>query len=616
MRNKQKHKHSQHQTACNGHFSPKGNRCAKKYTQRPWAQWLFPAAGLASLLWFLLRVIPKPTRATYPCQRVAFPLASGFIAWLIAAACSVKAFHKAKRHFHRRRYVLAAMCVVLSLAAAFLAISAAGQKPALAVDPTPNAPIGLARGVNPGRVVWAHDPNATDWVGPDYEQRWWEAISQTVVDDMLSQMIRLLAEKPTDGQAWEEIFRHFNNTKGKGDIGYQSGEKIMIKLNLVGLHFGWHNVDPNGDQIVGIDDWGGIVSLDRINTSPQVTLALLRQLVYDVGVDPCNITVGDTLTRFPNQYWDPIQAEFPGVKCLDYYGLPGRIVPERSTTDFIYWSPKSKSETVPTCFAQADYVINLTCLKGHRNAGVTICGKNHFGSLFRTPRDFWDTWDDSYLNLHNYLVTSQFGMGYYRPQVDLLGCQHFDGNAVLFLVDALFCADTEISEPVKWDMSPFGSDWPSSLFASQDPVAVDSVGFDFLWTEFDGTNDSGVPHIDGAEDYLHEAAEANAPASGTFYDPDGDGIGLASLGVHEHWNNAAEKLYSRNLGIGDGVELLSTPLKLSNDAYGMAALASNWLRQDCGSSNGYCDGADLDFTSTVDLGDFALFAQTWLEDTY
>jgi hypothetical protein len=36
-------------------------------------------AGLASLVWFLVRVIPKPSRAFYPCQRAAAPLASGFV---------------------------------------------------------------------------------------------------------------------------------------------------------------------------------------------------------------------------------------------------------------------------------------------------------------------------------------------------------------------------------------------------------------------------------------------------------------------------------------------------------------------------------------------------------
>ena len=35
--------------------------------------------GLVSFVWFLLRVLPKPSRATYPCQRLSFPLAPGFI---------------------------------------------------------------------------------------------------------------------------------------------------------------------------------------------------------------------------------------------------------------------------------------------------------------------------------------------------------------------------------------------------------------------------------------------------------------------------------------------------------------------------------------------------------
>ena len=49
---------------------------------------------------------------------------------------------------------------------------------------------------------------------------------------------------------------------------------------------------------------------------------------------------------------------------------------------------------------------------------------------------------------------------------------------------------------------------------------------------------------------------ADDPPSGAFYDPDGDGTRLESLGVHEHWNNAQEKQYSRNLGTGEGIELV------------------------------------------------------------
>jgi hypothetical protein len=103
--------------------------------------------------------------------------------------------------------------------------------------------------------------------------------------------------------------------------------------------------------------------------------------------------------------------------------------------------------------------------------------------------------------------------------------------------------------PTRWSMAPFNNDWPSSIFMSQDGVAIDSVALDFIngeWTLWDN-----------ADNYLHEAAQADNPPSGTFYDPENDGTGLQSLGVHEHWNNAQSKQYSRNLGTGNGIELVS-----------------------------------------------------------
>jgi hypothetical protein len=85
---------------------------------------------------------------------------------------------------------------------------------------------------------------------------------------------------------------------------------------------------------------------------------------------------------------------------------------------------------------------------------------------------------------------------------------------------------------------------------SQDFVAMESVLLDFLrysnWGVPDGT----------ADNYLHEAAQADDPPSETVYDPENDGISLQSLGVHEHWNNSTDKQYSRNLGTGDGIELI------------------------------------------------------------
>ncbi len=43
----------------------------------------FILTGIASTVWFLIRVIPKPSRATYPCMRAAAPIMSGFVIYIL-----------------------------------------------------------------------------------------------------------------------------------------------------------------------------------------------------------------------------------------------------------------------------------------------------------------------------------------------------------------------------------------------------------------------------------------------------------------------------------------------------------------------------------------------------
>jgi hypothetical protein len=88
-------------------------------------------------------------------------------------------------------------------------------------------------------------------------------------------------------------------------------------------------------------------------------------------------------------------------------------------------------------------------------------------------------------------------------------------------------------------MYPFNDDWTNSLFFSQDPVAIDSVMYDFLHTE-------GPIPIEGSQNYLHQAAE---PPLNT-YDPEQDGIYISnSLGIHEHWNHE-ESVFSSSRYVG------------------------------------------------------------------
>jgi len=415
----------------------------------------------------------------------------------------------------------------------------------LGPDPIPNQPIGVPKGIHPGRVVWTYDPKATDWAGPG-QGHWWEGsnTNQLVVDRMMSEAIQNLGGKGGDAKAWDAIIKHFNQAHGDGKTGYRKGEKVNIKVNLVGCMAGGA-VDSKSYDLIH--------DLDYMNASPQMILALLRQLVHAAGVRQQDISVGDPLSQFPNQYYGPLHSEFPEVHYLDHDGgnatYPRTLV-EHSSIPF-HWSSRPMGTTqdyIPVPYAEAKYLINMANLKAHTMAGATLCGKNHYGSLLRRPPD------KGYYDMHTSLPGMARGSGHYRALVDLMGHAHTGGKTLLCLIDGLYPGvhPTEHA-PRKFLTSPFNGQWASSLLASQDPIAIDSVALDFLRAEW-----KDYPRMLGADDYLHEAALADSPPSGTFYDPDHatNTTRLASLGVHEHWNNPQEKQYSRNLGKGQGIELV------------------------------------------------------------
>jgi sugar lactone lactonase YvrE len=559
---------------------------SKKYLPK----WLLPMVSFLALIWFLLRVIPKPSRALYPCQRVAFPLAAGFIAWILGLTAGLFiAWRKSNKTF-RRLIVICSVGVAIAVSLIFSVIDTNTE----VVREKRNFPIGVAKGIHPGRVVWVYNPDATGW---DYHpsKQWWlekkdEQIghwwqdshtNQTVVDSMISEAIQSVAGKQGDSAAWDSIFHHFNKTKGKGSIGYKHGEKIVIKANFATMNVLNKQHSPNF-----VDEKGNMTSgFNLVNTSPQMILGLLRQLINVVGVAQTDITVGDLSAFFPNHYWDKCHGEFPNVNYLSYNGELGRKKGEFSNTA-IYWSTPAaegkKQDYLPQCYSQAEYLINFACLKGH-SSGITLCGKNHYGSLIRLP-DPGRLGEGNYYNLHLSLPNNRSrsfpvwspGMGLYRAIVDLMEHEHLGRKTLLYLIDGLYGGYYAEGLPRKWKSHPFGEgknkDWPSSLFVSQDPVAIDSVGYDFLLEEWPDVVTGGFgPQGSlkgGEQDYLHEAALIGEPPSGTFYDSDhsGDEVRPVSLGVHEHWNNPVEKQYSRNLGIGKGIELVKIISPSSTEA--------------------------------------------------
>jgi hypothetical protein len=171
------------------------------------ARFLFPLVGLASLIWLLLRVIPKPSRAEYPCMKVAAPLAGGFIAYISGMAIALFSLKRAAHLFGTNRSILATALVLCGVAVGMFTVLKTDSESRAAITATdslfvpsdsPNTPMGVARGIFPGRVVWMWDSTATSWNG--ITGNWWSdnSTNQVKVDSMLSRSLRSLTGKASD----------------------------------------------------------------------------------------------------------------------------------------------------------------------------------------------------------------------------------------------------------------------------------------------------------------------------------------------------------------------------------------------------------------------------------
>ncbi len=91
-----------------------------------------PVLGCVALIWFLVRVIPKPSRAYYPCQRAAFPLATAFIIWILTFAATYLSFKKARRLFTQNKFFAAGAFAGIALVTFLIMQVTSGYKIAFA----------------------------------------------------------------------------------------------------------------------------------------------------------------------------------------------------------------------------------------------------------------------------------------------------------------------------------------------------------------------------------------------------------------------------------------------------------------------------------------------------
>jgi len=498
------------------------------------AKAVYISMSVLATVWFLVRVIPKPSRAVYPCMQVAAPMMSGFVIWILAFSGAAFAFQKAKLKLFEARYLAAGLFLIVGIVSTsvFMVRSAKETKAEnLKVWYKPNIPLGEAKGMFPGRVSWGHNPKIASW--DEKTGMWWEDRfnNQAETDQLFSQTLFSLTETKSEKKAWDELFRFYNKTKKSTDAGYKSGEKVSIKINL-------NNTDSHQ-------------SSPEINANPTMILSLLKSLVNEAGIPQENITLADPSRYLTDNVYNKCHAVFPKIHYVDHVGGDGR---EKSTfvvNGFPYsFDFDGQTRGLATCFAEATYVIDMAMMKGHVSQGVTLVAKNFFGCV--------DIETDWRKNAHcSGFSQSREGKRQYSVYPDFIGHKDLGAKTVLYLVDGIYSNKALNGIPnSKWTLAPFNNEWMGSLFVSQDPVAIESVVLDFALAAW-----PDAPDMLYSDHAMEEMALANNPPSGVKYDPERDGTPLASLGTAEHWNNPIDKKYSRNLKTGNGIELVYSKVK-------------------------------------------------------
>ena len=546
--------------------------------------------GFVALLWFLIRVIPKPSRAGYPCQRAAFPIASAFVIWLTGTLTSLFAFKYLRAALAKYR-VAVVLCSVLSMIVlicwiSIIPLGITNSFGAAAADTTyvaavgfdwkpgeSNKPLGTALGINPGRVVMARDPLATKWAGnwKKKEDQWWLDKNTDVdrINEMLSATVQKLTSMKNDKDAWGKIFNYYNeNSRGLAKRGYQSNEIVAVKINL-------NNSSEKKDD-------------NQTDATPQMLLAMVRQLVNNAGVPQNKIIIYDARRPMYPAMLTTVWKEFKDVRFVqekaatnaqpvnpaygDHHGLEAA-----DWVDGVTYSAGNfkDAKLIPRQIKESTYLVNLALLKLHSypynymedgdegQTAVTMSGKNHAGSIKGTPE------------LHSILNTKKEGKkNAYSPLVDLAASPNLGAKTILYVLDGLYCGRKWRSYPLHFPNPPFNNkvvpyenpEWPAAVLASFDEVALQSVGLDIMYAQSKNNNEPtyhNVPRIlvrENADDFLREMATPQNAPSGTKYIQNGKPI--KSLGVFEHWDNDLTMRYSRNLDKkhGKGIEFIYLPM--------------------------------------------------------
>jgi hypothetical protein len=275
-------------------------------------------------------------------------------------------------------------------------------------------------------VVIVKDPTATDY----------PTINQPVVQAMMDAGVKALTRRDDLGEAWKSCFPGIDQTK-----------VISLKVNCIN---------------------------SSLSSHPEVATAIINGLTQmDFGGNPFpenNVIIWDRTDWELSNAGYTINDGLTGVRC---FGTNHSGVGYDVDYDMNIGGGMSNPSRIMTDLC--DYMINLAVLKDHGTAGVTLCMKNHYGSVSPVPNHSGRC--NPYIPILNQLIRDQLGK-----------------REGIFIIDGLFGIYTG---------GPGGSPqfvWDGFIM-SRDPVACDFEGrwaIDFQRYKR-GLSATNAPHIETAK---------------------------------------------------------------------------------------------------------------------
>ncbi|MFW6119804.1 MAG: DUF362 domain-containing protein [Petrotogales bacterium] len=416
------------------------NRYYHKLKNTSTPKWLLLLAGFFALIWVLIRVIPKPSRFNYPCQKMAFPLAFFFLSWVGGIIASLTFSRIFKKGISKFIYTFA----LLILSTGLVTVMATGSDIIIRNE---NVELTLSQ------FQSSYDNPSNIFVVPETNGN----------DDGVDRLIDLMEAKGT----------HFYKTKTNENGLILKDDVIILKVNCQWNQRGGTNTDlvkslirkitehpegfsgeiivaDNGQAQYGSSGFGGSLDWDLNNSENK------SQSIQDV-------VNGFSSFKVSTYLWDEITkkrvSEYQEGDKKDGYIVYDN---EDKETGVVVSYPKFKSkygtyisfkkgiwdETLEQYNSERLKVINLPVLKAHFIYGVTANIKHYMGVV-----------SDKLTNGRSHSSVDEGGMGTVMAETRV---------PVLNITDAI------------WVNAQRGPSTPYSratylgiIAASTDPVALD-----------------------------------------------------------------------------------------------------------------------------------------------